>query len=652
MALLQQHHILLYTTCYNVLDGVTLTIRKLEQEILAAGHSLCILTTLSGDSNNTHLDGTHPNRRVLFMDNAKPVPFVHDANNPELTYQVGFNLSRSMKRQLDEFQPTLIHITVPDCTALHLVEYGRRKEIPIMGTYHSNIPEYMDHYPGMGWLKPILGSFFRHQYNFMQALYVPTPFIKRHLVDTYQLDRATRLGIWGRGVDIERFHPMHRHVAGGKFRAQLGLSEEDVVLCWVGRLVPEKRVDIFCDTVRRLHSMGLKFHAVVVGAGPCEEEIKTLPNTTFCGWMNAMQLAVAYASSDVFLFPSSVETFGNVTLEAMASGLPVVVEAGCSGHLAEEGVNGYACPAGDTNAFFLATAELVKDKARRMVYSKNSRDKAEQLEKRAVVRQMLLNYQSVADEFYTEYAGHHNNRDKVYSFFAGNHPRPLALVMVEWLFIVLFQVLWNMSQMFLWAQEGLLTRRGVNSVATLEESVPLQEDPKVHLVPSSASSTSSASTGEAINAESTLAVGTNVDEESNESDDDEGSEPSSSPLRCAFNSDLPTALSTSFIRSMEFTCQMESHLRNGMSSCTKRTWRGVIRKRKNSFDLDDVEAAQIKANSIEPTCSSAVKIGILSKNTVRRAGAISLAQGMIEPVSCAINTQTSVNSSSNLNQPL
>ena len=97
----------------------------------------------------------------------------------------------------------------------------------------------------------------------------------------------------------------------------------DVVVLFVGRLVPEKRPDIFADVVKRLaaEGRGLRFKALVVGAGPYQDEMKALPNTTCLGWVGGAELAVAYASSDIFLFPSSVETFGNVTLEAAASGL-------------------------------------------------------------------------------------------------------------------------------------------------------------------------------------------------------------------------------------------------------------------------------------------------------------------------------------------
>ena len=146
-----------------------------------------------------------------------------------------------------------------------------------MGTYHSNIPEYMEHYPGLSWLKHIIGSFFRHQYNFMQTLFVPTPFIVRHLIENYQMNRVTNMKVWGRGVDVDTFSPTFRSV---EYRRTLGIDDDTPIVLWVGRLVPEKRPDIFCKVIRRLHSRGRKFHALVVGAGPCEAEIKALPNTT------------------------------------------------------------------------------------------------------------------------------------------------------------------------------------------------------------------------------------------------------------------------------------------------------------------------------------------------------------------------------------
>ena len=560
---------------------------------------MCVLTTVSGDPAYTHLDGEHPNRQILFLDNSIPIPFLTDPNNPALSYQLGFSLSSAVLRKLNEFEPTLIHIAVPDCTALHMVQYARTKEIPLMGTYHSNIPEYMDHYPGLGWLKHILWGFFRHQYNFYQALYVPTPYIKNFLIDSQKMDRITSLQIWGRGVDVQMFQPGFRNI---QFRRDLGIADHEVVICWCGRLVPEKRVDIFCDTIRRLDEEGLNFRAIVVGAGPCEDEVKALPRTFFCGWMNAEELAVAYASSDIFLFPSSVETFGNVTLEAMASGLPVVVEAGCSGHLVHEDENGFACPAGNKNAFFEATRQLVTNKSMRQAFAARSRELSLTMEKRAVVQQMLSNYTRVTHSFYTEFGGRHRNRDAAYtrphSFVAGNHPRPLLLRLVEWLFIVLFRVIWNMTDFFFAMQRTVLAIRPVSIHASRNSSpnsTPVSSPKRTPIKrasfepPRAISPSPQLSIVEMVDVDlgaprsDPLLPETDDDCETNTTVSSGNDSHSVHTVRKAIgDGKISSMLSIGFIRSVEFICLLESHVRN---SCTCPGGLSVgSAKRKNSSE--------------------------------------------------------------------
>jgi len=467
--------VVVYVTCYNVLDGVTLTLRKIEREVLAQGHSVCILSTNSGNSQNTHmhmedpqyqcyrhLPNRHPNRTVIFLDNAMPIPFLHDPNNPEDSYQLGFSISTEVRKKLDDFGPTIVHVTVPDVTCMHMIQYARDRQLPLMGTYHSNIPDYFDHYPGITWMKHIIAGYERHNYNFLQALFVPTPFIQRHLTNEehYRFDTITDLKVWGRGVDLERFHPSHRSEA---FRARHGFAPDDVVVTWVGRLVPEKRPDIFAYVVRRLNDEGINFKCLVVGAGPCEGEMKSLPNTTFVGWANGDELAVAYASSDVFLFPSAVETFGNVTLEAAASGLPLVVDSGCSGHLVQHGVTGFACNEGDIESYYNGTLSLVLDNSRRKTMSKEGRQFSLRFENRTVCRKMIENYSNITEEFYGMYRGNHGNRDRKYedkpgSFSGGSYLRPTCLILVEYIFIFVFCVAYRIGETL------LITRRCIASI--------------------------------------------------------------------------------------------------------------------------------------------------------------------------------------------
>lgn len=546
------------------------------------------------------------------MDNAIPIPFLNDPERPELSYNLGFALSPAVKKQIDEYEPSLFHITVPDCTSLHVIQYARSKEIPMMGTFHSNIPEYMDHYPGLSWLKHILGAFFRHQYNYLQALYVPTPFIQRHLINSYQLDRATAMRVWGRGVDIDKFNPAYRSLP---YRRSLGIGDDTPIVLWVGRLVPEKRPDIFANVVRRLHIRGVNFHALVVGAGPSEAEIKSLPNTTFAGWMNADKLSTVYASSDIFLFPSAVETFGNVTLEAASSGLPVIVEAGCSGHLVHDGENGFTAPADDEDAFFEATLTLVEDKQLREEFSACGREMALSMEKTVVVRQMIDNYSRVTEQFYTEYSGRHENRDALYtrpgSFLLGKYPRPMILVFVEFIFILLFKLVWNVTELFALFNKKIPTSSKAE-IAVNATPTPVSSPKRVPSPPSSASLRlkekqdvidSSTPTNQSVVELHLLEIG-NISKEPLLGADDLTSATES------LSQDSPTSqdqtfgdshfshtLAKAFVRFVQFQCRLESRARFFCTTCFSSPPKQIAgaAKRKNS----NMNAALVEHDSIQ-----------------------------------------------------
>ena len=164
--------------------------------------------------------------------------------------------------------------------------------------------------------------------------------------------------------------------------------------------------------------------------GQSEYLIEHLPNTIHMGWLDGKELSVAYASSDIFLFPSSVETFGNVTLEAAGSALPLVVEAQCSSHLVNHGVNGYLCEAGNATSFYESTVRLLRDAQLRASFSEQSKALSLTMEQSTVVREMLQHYEDVAKEFKETYGGSHQARDDAYrnpgSFQLGSDPRPFG----------------------------------------------------------------------------------------------------------------------------------------------------------------------------------------------------------------------------------
>ncbi len=207
--------------------------------------------------------------------------------------------------------------------------------------------------------------------------------------DEWGYGTASELKEWGRGVDMNIFSPERRSQA---FRASKGISENDIVVLWVSRIVPEKRPDIWLAVVKRLQDEGLPIKPLVVGSGTFEKYLSKLKNVTCCGWLSGTALGEAYASSDVLLFPSDVETFGNVTLEALSSGCPSVVEAKCGEHLVEHNVNGLTCPAGDFEAFYQATRSIVVDSRLRHQMSLAARERAWKYERNIILQQMAENY--------------------------------------------------------------------------------------------------------------------------------------------------------------------------------------------------------------------------------------------------------------------
>jgi hypothetical protein len=251
-------------------------------------------------------------------------------------------------------------------------------------------------------------------------------------------------------------------------------------------LVAEKRPDIFANVIRRLIQQNVSFHALVVGAGhPFDEVFANLPNCTPLGWLNGDKLSEAYASSDIFLFPSAVETFGNVTLEAAASGLPLVVERGCSGHLVKEDFNGFGCPEGDEDSYFEATLRLCLDSQLRHKFSRESLKVGESMEQHKVSQMMIRNYHEVTQEFYSTYMGRHSERDELFSqkegsFYGGTKPRPVGFGLIENIFIRITRMLFTGYYFYQWCQDVIrltfFLRRDQQSLVQLDDSSTSSSD--------------------------------------------------------------------------------------------------------------------------------------------------------------------------------
>ena len=230
-------------------------------------------------------------------------------------------------QQLDRFQPDVVHLVGPVVNGVGGLLYAQRRGIPVLASFHTNLARYTHHY-SLGWLEAWVWRALRTIHNRCALTLCPSHTLLRDLRGR----GFERLRYWSRGVDTAQFSPER---ASRAWRRRLGVDDGTPLLLYVGRLAREKRVADLAPVLRNLtrgsHARRReRVHLAVVGDGPAraalEQSFAGLP-VTFTGYLRGEALATAYASSDLFVFPSDSEAFGNVVLEAMASGLPVVAAA-------------------------------------------------------------------------------------------------------------------------------------------------------------------------------------------------------------------------------------------------------------------------------------------------------------------------------------
>ena len=262
-----------------------------------------------------------------------PIPSMAIPNRKEYRFPLG--LSPHARRDLEAFAPNVLHVSSPDVTAHRAVSWARGRNLPILASVHTRFETYMRYY-GLGFTEPLIEAIMRRFYRRCDAVVAPSESMAQVL-------REERMGfdisIWSRGVDRAIFHPTKRDLA---WRRSFGIGDEEIVIGFLGRLVMEMGLDVFSDTMDELRRANVPHRILVVGDGPARDWLENrLPGTAFAGFQSGANLGRAVASMDVLFNPSVTETFGNVTLEAMACGLPVVASAATgSESLVDDGVSG------------------------------------------------------------------------------------------------------------------------------------------------------------------------------------------------------------------------------------------------------------------------------------------------------------------------
>jgi len=278
-------------------------------------------------------------------------------------YRVPVLLSPRVRADLKAFNPNVVQISSPDFVAHRAVSWARARSIPVLASVHTRFETYFRYY-NMAWLEPVVEALLRRLYRRCDALVAPSESMAQVLRDqrmNYDID------IWSRGVDRDIFDPSHRSM---EWRRSLGIADDEVLVGFHSRLVMEKGLDVFSDTIDELRRKGIKHRTLVVGDGPARAWLEArLPQAVFAGFMAGKDLGKAVASMDVLFFPSTTETFGNVSLEAMASGLPVVAAAATgSQNLVANGRSGRLIRPGAVHQFAEALAAYVEDAALRRAH--------------------------------------------------------------------------------------------------------------------------------------------------------------------------------------------------------------------------------------------------------------------------------------------
>jgi glycosyltransferase involved in cell wall biosynthesis len=343
-------------TYFPQVNGVSRTLGQLVKYLAEAGDRIQLILPDYGRGGAVEHEPTQRVRAIR-------LPFYKELHLPLPPFGVA-------RRAIDRFRPDLIHVATEATLGLSTLGHALRHAIPVVSSFHTNFDQYSPHY-GLGWAKGTIWRYLRWFHNRTQETYVPS----RATIAELRERGFERLLLWPRGVDGCLF----RSDRPGRLvvRRALGFQAEDVVIAYVSRIAVEKNVGFLADALSRVaaHRPAVRF--LFVGDGPARSEIERRlgPHARFVGYQSGEDLADHYAAADLFAFSSLTETFGNVVLEALASGLPVVaLRAGGIGDIIQPGRTGLLCaPDATADEFARAIETLVDDAELRLRTAERAR---------------------------------------------------------------------------------------------------------------------------------------------------------------------------------------------------------------------------------------------------------------------------------------
>ena len=330
-------------------NGVALTLARLVHGLCQRNHSVQLIRPRQG-KNETALVQDDMSELLL---TGLPIP-----RYPQL--KLGLPSKKALIRAWTLRRPDLVHIATEGPLGWSALQAARRLRLPVTSDFRTNFHSYSKHY-GVGWLRKPIVAYLRKFHNHTACTMVPTHLLQSEL----QKLGFDNLRVVARGVDTSMFTPQHRSEA---LRQSWGADENTLVLLSVGRLAPEKNLDLVVKACQALRAAQRPVRLVFAGDGPYRSELQArCPDAVFLGMCDHQTLSTIYPSADLFLFPSLTETFGNVTLEALACGTPVLAfDSAAASELVQAGRNGWLVQ-GEREEDYLAKAlEVTRDTARLM----------------------------------------------------------------------------------------------------------------------------------------------------------------------------------------------------------------------------------------------------------------------------------------------
>ncbi|MFC0235602.1 glycosyltransferase family 4 protein [Fictibacillus phosphorivorans] len=299
---------------------------------------------------------------------------------------------KALNDELNKFKPDLLHIATPFNIGLFGMRYGKKESIPMVASYHTHFDRYLAYYH-LDFLSPLLWRYLQWFHKPFEKIFVPSEETRKILYTK----SFTSIEIWSRGVDCMMFTPQNRdfHV-----REEYKITQKYIFL-FVGRLAPEKDLNILKEMIDKLPSpLSENVHWLIVGDGPSRRDVEQweteYSNVTCAGYLSGEDLARVYASADLFVFPSSTETFGNVVLEAAASGLPAIVsDSGGVAEIVQDGVTGRICKAREAYSFIQNIVSIMEDPMLLGSMKRKARNYAMTQSWSAIFGNLLMQYEEV-----------------------------------------------------------------------------------------------------------------------------------------------------------------------------------------------------------------------------------------------------------------